>query len=111
MEKKYPNEWTQEQYMRQKIELAKIGVKVLLIDTIANEIDGADTVLYNRHTLKDEPKDTVLVFYCDSGKATHDRLKEYKKRFVDQHCISLKGGRGNWRKYFQILDLDDTNKT
>ena len=102
MENSYPDQWTQEVFMQNKVALEKKGIKVLLIDIINKEIDGAETVLYNRVTLKDEPKDSVFVFYCDSGKATFDRLKEFRERFPDQHCISLKGGRGNWRKYFQL---------
>ena len=104
MNKKFPNEWTQEEFLRNKIQLEKEGVKVLLIDTILNPIERIETMTYNPVLLKEEPKDSVFVFYCDSGKATMDRLKEYKTRFPNHHCISLKGGRGYWRKHFQILD-------
>jgi len=103
MKKDFPNEWTQEEYLRNKIELEKEGVKILLIDTILNPISHTDTVVYNPVLLKGEPEGSVFVFYCDSGKATMDRLNEYKKKFPGQHCLSLKGGRGNWRKYFQLL--------
>jgi len=104
MNKEFPNEWTQEEYLRNKIKLEKEGIKVLLIDTILNPIDYAQTITYNPALLKDEPKGSVFVFYCDSGKATMDRLKEYKAKFPAHHCLSLKGGRGYWRKHFQILD-------
>ncbi|MDF1880801.1 hypothetical protein JHD50_05695 [Sulfurimonas sp. MAG313] len=107
MNKDYPNEWTQEEFLRNKITLEKEGIKVLLIDTILNPIKHTDTMVYNPVLLKEMPKGSVLVFYCDSGKATMDRLQEYKKKFPLHHCLSLKGGRGNWRKYFQLLDEEN----
>jgi len=103
----YPKEWTQKEYMIHKTKLEKEGVKVLLIDTIASSIEKAQTILYNPYELKNEPEGTIFVFYCDSGKATLDRLNEYKNKFPKHHCISLKGGRGYWRKNMMILD--DTN--
>ena len=93
--------------MIHKTKLEKEGVKVLLIDTIASSIEKAQTILYNPYELKNEPEGTIFVFYCDSGKATLDRLNEYKNKFPKHHCISLKGGRGYWRKNMMILD--DTN--
>ncbi len=107
MNKNFPDEWTQEEFLRNKIKLEKEGVKLLLIDTILNPIDHTETVTYNPALLKDEPEGSVFVFYCDSGKATMDRLKEYKEKFPYHHCISLKGGRGYWRKHFQILEEND----
>ena len=109
MPKEFPDEWTQEEYLRNKKKLEKEGVKVLLIDTILNPIDYTDTMTYNPVVLKDEPEGSVFVFYCDSGKATMDRLQEYKSKFPKQHCLSLKGGRGYWRKHFQILDEEQDN--
>lgn len=109
MNKEFPNEWTQEQYLKNKLSLEKEGVKVLLIDTILNPIDHTETMTYNPVLLKDEPKGSVFVFYCDSGKATMDRLQEYKGKFPEHICLSLKGGRGNWRKYFQLLEEDTDN--
>lgn len=102
----YPNEWTQKEYLQNKIKLEKEGVKVVLVDTILSPIEKAKTVVYNPHELKNLPDGSVLVFYCDSGKATLDRLKEYKEKFPKQVCISLKGGRGYWRKNMMILDED-----
>lgn len=107
MKNEFPNEWTQEEFLRNKIKLEKEGIKVLLIDTILNPIKYVETMTYNPVLLKDEPEGSVFVFYCDSGKATVDRLNEYKAKFPQQHCLSLKGGRGNWRKHFQILDEED----
>lgn len=107
MNREFPNEWTQEEFLRNKIKLEKEGVKVLLIDTILTPIEYSDSITYNPVLLKDEPAGSVFVFYCDTGKATMDRLGEYKKKFPQQHCISLKGGRGYWRKHFQILDSED----
>lgn len=100
----YPDEWTQKEFLENKKKLQEDGIKVLLIDTILSPIEKADTTVYNPHELKKEPDGSVFVFYCDSGKATLDRLKEYKKRFPTMHCISLKGGRGYWRKNMMLLD-------
>lgn len=101
---KYPNEWTQKEFLQNKKRLEAEGIKVVLIDTILSPIDGANTVVYNPYELKNEPEGSIFVFYCDSGKATLNRLGEYKKKFPKQHCISLKGGRGYWRINMSILD-------
>ncbi len=98
----YKAEWTQEEFLKNKQTLHTQGVKVLLIDTINNPILGAETVLYNPYVLKGYPEDSVLVFYCDTGKSTKERLGEYQKRFPDKHCVSLRGGRGYWRKTMQV---------
>jgi len=102
----YPKEWTQKEFLQNKIKLEKEGVKVLLIDTILSSIDKADTIVYNPYKMKNYPDGTIFVFYCDSGKATLDRLGEYKEKFPNHVCISLKGGRGYWRKNMMILDKD-----
>lgn len=107
MDNTFPDVWTQEEFLRNKAKLEKEGVKVLLIDTILNPISHTDTVVYNPVELKDEPEGSVFVFYCDTGKATMDRLAEYRRKFPRHHCLSLKGGRGYWRKHFQILDGED----
>jgi len=102
------NEWTQKEFLRNKKALEKEGVEVYLIDTILSPIERADTITYNPYEMKQKPEGSVFVFYCDTGKATLDRLSEYKKRFPQYSCISLKGGRGYWRKHMQILDdVDD----
>jgi len=103
MNEQFPDEWTQEQYLREKERLAKEGVKVLLIDTILSPIEKADTVVYNPFELKNEPEGSVFVFYCDTGKGTKERLAEFRAKFPKQHCISLRGGRGYWRKNMQLL--------
>jgi hypothetical protein len=100
----FPNEWTQKEFLQNKKELEAKGIKVLLIDTILSPIEKADTVLYNPHELKDDPEGSVFVFYCDTGKATLNRLKEYKEKFPKHHCISLRGGRGYWRVNMMVLD-------
>ena len=102
----YPNEWTQKEFLVNKKKLEADGVKVILIDTILSPIEKADTVVYNPHELKQEADGSVFVFYCDSGKATLNRLKEYKEKFPNHNCISLKGGRGYWRKNMMLLDDD-----
>jgi hypothetical protein len=98
----FPDEWTQEEYLSNKIVLEKSGIKVLLIDTILSPIEKANSVVYNPFELKSEPKGSVFVFYCDSGKATLNRLSEYKARFPDHICISLRGGRGYWRRNMTV---------
>jgi len=104
----YPNEWTQKEFLQNKRKLQKEGVDVLLVDTILSPIEKADTITYNPYEMKKYPEGSVFVFYCDTGKATLDRLKEYKEKFPAYHCVSLKGGRGYWRKNMQLLDNDDT---
>lgn len=101
---KYPDEWTQKEFLQNKKRLEAEGIKVVLIDTILSPIDGADTIVYNPYELKNEPEGSIFVFYCDSGKATLNRLDEYKKKFPKQHCISLKGGRGYWRINMSVID-------
>jgi hypothetical protein len=104
----YPNEWTQKEFLQNKRNLEKDGKKVVLIDTILSPIEKADTITYNPYEMKQFPKGSTFVFYCDTGKATLDRLQEYKERFPQYHCVSLKGGRGYWRKNMMLLDEDDT---
>lgn len=96
------NEWTQEEFLRNKQLLEAQGTKVLLIDTILNSIEGAQTTLYSPPLLKNEPEGSVFVFYCDSGKGTNNRLGEFREKFPNHVCISLKGGRGYWRKNLQV---------
>lgn len=98
----FPDEWTQREFLENKKKLEKEGIKVLLIDTILSPIDKADAVTYNPYELQQEPEGSVFVFYCDTGKSTLDRLKEFKTKFPKQHCISLKGGRGYWRKNMMV---------
>lgn len=100
----YPDEWTQKEFLQNKKRLEKEGVAVILVDTILSPIEKADTLTYNPYKMKQYPKGSVFVFYCDTGKATMDRLKEYKEKFSEYHCISLKGGRGYWRKNMMVLD-------
>jgi len=100
----YPKEWSQKEFLQNKQQLAKEGIKVLLIDTILSPIQKADTIIYNPYELAKEPEGSVFVFYCDSGKATLERLNEYQKKFPKHHCISLKGGRGYWRVNMMVLD-------
>jgi len=101
---KFPSEWTQKEFLQNKKRLEAEGVKVLLIDTILSPIENADTVIYNPYELQREPEGSVFVFYCDSGKSTLNRLKEYKNKFPLHHCISLRGGRGYWRVNMTVFD-------
>ena len=98
----FKDEWTQEEFLRAKKELESQGRKVLLVDTIAKPIEGADTVLYNPYELEKLPEGSVLVFYCDTGKETKERLAEFRRRFPDKVCVSLRGGRGYWRKTLRV---------
>ncbi len=98
----FPDEWTQKEYLENKQILEKQGIKVLLIDTILSPIEKADTLVYNPPLLREEPEGSVFVFYCDSGKSTLNRLKEFRAKFPKHHCISLKGGRGYWRVNLNI---------
>ena len=98
----FKDEWSQEEYLRAKKELEAQGRQVLLVDTIARPIEGAETTLYNPYELKGYPKGTVLVFYCDTGKETRERLEEFRRKFPDKVCISLRGGRGYWRKTLRV---------
>ena len=100
----YPNEWTQKEFLENKLKLEKEGVEVILIDTILSPMTKADTVVYNPYELSKYPDGSVFVFCCDSGKATSNRLEEYRDKFPTMHCISLKGGRGYWRKNMQLLE-------
>ena len=100
----FPDEWTQREFLENKKKLEKEGIKVLLIDTILSPIDRADVVTYNPYELQQEAEGSVFVFYCDTGKSTLERLQEFKTKFPKYHCISLKGGRGYWRKNMMVLD-------
>ena len=102
----YPKEWTQKEYLQNKQKLEKESTQVILVDTILSPIEKADTILYNPHEMKNYPDGTIFVFYCDSGKATLDRLTEYREKFPNHVCISLKGGRGYWRKNMMLLEED-----
>lgn len=96
------DEWTQQEYLTHKRALEAQGIKVLLIDTILNPIDGVQTVTYSPPMLRNEPEGSVFVFYCDTGKSSRERLKEFRSRFPNHICISLRGGRGYWRKNLTI---------
>lgn len=97
----FKEEWTQEEFLQAKQELESQGRQVLLVDTIAKPIEGTDTVLYNPYELAKLPAESVLVFYCDTGKETKERLAEFRRRFPDKVCVSLRGGRGYWRKFLK----------
>ena len=106
----YPDEWTQKEFLENKAKLEKEGIRVLLVDTILAPIEKADTITYNPYELKQQPKGSLFVFYCDTGKASLDRLKEYKKKFPDYICLSLKGGRGYWRKNMMLVKDDEEER-
>ena len=106
----YPDEWTQKEFLENKKRLAQEGVEVVLVDTILSPIEKASTVTYNPFALKQYKEGSVFVFYCDTGKASKERLQEYKEKFPEYHCISLKGGRGYWRKNMMLLEENDDSQ-
>ena len=104
------DEWTQQEFLKNKQELEKKDIKVVLIDTILKPIDNIETMVYNPPLMQQFPLNTVFVFYCDTGKTTKERLEYYKKKFSKYKCISLKGGRGYFRPNLQIFDKMDNNE-
>ena len=100
----YPDEWTQKEFLQNKKILENKGVEVVLVDTILAPIEKAQSQTYNPFLLNALKDGSVLVFYCDSGKASLERLGEYKAKFPRHHCVSLKGGRGYWRKNMTLLE-------
>ena len=101
---KYPNEWTQKEFLENKIALEREGVEVVLVDTILSPIQKAKAITYNPYEMNKYKDGTVFVFYCDTGKATLNRLNEYKEKFPNKRCVSLKGWRGYWRVNMTALD-------
>ena len=101
------DEWTQKEFLQNKRELEKKGIKVILIDTILKPIPNVETFVYNPYEMELFPSDTVFVFYCDTGKTTNERLEYYKKKFPKHKCISLRGGRGYFRPNLQLLDKNE----
>lgn len=101
------SEWTQIELFKNKKELEKKGIKVILIDTILKPIDGIETIIYNPYEMNLYPSNTVFVFYCDTGKTTKERISFYQKKFPNYKCISLKGGRAYFRPNYQLLDENE----
>ena len=98
------DEWTQEELFRNKKILDKEGIKVVVIDTILKPLETIETITYNPYEMNNYPKNTVFVFYCDTGKTTKERIGYYKKKFPNYKCVSLKGGRAYFRPNFQLSD-------
>ncbi|RXJ85490.1 hypothetical protein [Arcobacter cloacae] len=98
------DEWTQVELLKNKKLLEKDGIKVIIVDTILKPLDNLETITYNPYEMNLYPKDTVFVFYCDTGKTTKERLSYYKKKFPNYKCISLKGGRAYFRPNFKLLE-------
>ncbi|KLD96113.1 glycoside hydrolase family 18 protein [Aliarcobacter butzleri] len=98
------DEWTQEELFRNKKILEKEGIKVVVIDTILKPLETIETITYNPYEMNNYPKNTVFVFYCDTGKTTKERIGYYKKKFPNYKCVSLKGGRAYFRPNFQLSD-------
>ena len=101
------DEWTQQEFLKNKNELEKNGTKVVLIDTILKPIDNVETMVYNPPLMKQFPQNSVFVFYCDTGKTTKERLEYYKKKFPSHKCISLKGGRAYFRPNLRFYKKDE----
>ncbi|WP_323657841.1 glycoside hydrolase family 18 protein [Aliarcobacter butzleri] len=98
------DEWTQEELFQNKKILEKEGIKVVVIDTILKPLETIETITYNPYEMNNYPKNTVFVFYCDTGKTTKERIGYYKKKFPNYKCVSLKGGRAYFRPNFQLSD-------
>lgn len=98
------DEWTQQELFKYKKDLGKKGIKVVLVDTILKPLNNEKTITYNPYEMKDYPKGTIFVFYCDTGKTTKERLKFYKDKLPDYKCVSLKGGRAYWRPNYQDFE-------
>ncbi len=96
------DEWTQREYLAAKTVLESQGVRVVLVDTILNPIEGEQTLIYNPPVMREYPQGSVFVFYCYSGKGTLSRLAEFRTKFPHYVCISLRGGSGYWRKNYQL---------
>ncbi len=96
------DEITQEAYLEALQASKSSGRTVLLVDTILKSIEGANTVVYNPVELAKLPTGALLVFYCDTGKVTKERIGEYRKKLPMHECVSLRGGRGYWRPYLRI---------
>ena len=96
------DEWTQEEFLKNKKILNNKGIDVVLVDTILKPIKGINSVKYNPFELTKYKEGTVFVFYCDTGKTTKERINFYKKKLLSYKCVSLKGGRGYWRPNLKI---------
>lgn len=103
------DEWTQEELLKYTKELEKDGYKVVLVDTILKPLENIETITYNPYEMELMDEKTVFVFYCDTGKATKERLNFYRKKLPNHKCISLRGGRGYWRPNFKILEEINKN--
>ena len=90
------DQWDQKEFLKNKKELEYKGVGVYLIDTILEPIERTETMKYNPHEISKLKEGSVLVFYCYSGKTTLKRLEEYRKKFPNFSCVSLKGGKSYW---------------
>lgn len=103
------DEWTQEELYKYSLELEKQNIKVVLIDTILKPLENIESITYNPYEMKEFPKGSVFVFYCDTGKTTKERLNYYKQKFPDYHCVSLRGGRGYWRPNYRLQNELESN--
>mgnify|MGYP002776468641 CR=1 FL=1 len=103
------DEWTQQEFLKNKKELEQKGIKVFLIDTILKPIENIETMIYNPPLMEKFPQDSVFVFYCDTGKTTKERISFYEKKFPNYKCISLKGGRAYFRPNYRLLDENEKN--
>ena len=74
------DEWTQKEFLQNKRELEKKGIKVILIDTILKPIDHIETMVYNPFLMQQFPENSVFVFYCDTGKTTKERRRGEKSK-------------------------------
>ncbi|RXJ60235.1 hypothetical protein [Candidatus Marinarcus aquaticus] len=103
------DEWTQEELYKYSLELEKHNIKVVLIDTILKPLENIESITYNPYEMREFPKGSIFVFYCDTGKTTKERLNYYKQKFPEYHCVSLRGGRGYWRPNYRLQNEIESN--
>ena len=103
----HKDEWTQQELYEHIKKCKQNNVQIILIDTILKPLDNIETMVYNPYLMKEFPKGSVFVFYCDTGKSTKERLSYYKSKFPDYKCVSLRGGRGYWRPNFKLEEINE----
>ena len=106
----FKDEWTQQELYKNTVELEKEGKKVVLVDTILKPLENIETTTYNPYSLSKMSCDTILVFYCDTGKMSKERLNFYKSKLPNHTCISLRGGRAYWRPNYSLQEEINKNQ-
>lgn len=98
------DEWTQQELYKFTKQFELDEIKVVLVDTILKPLENIETMTYNPYEMNKMSKDTIFVFYCDTGKMTKERLSFYRKKLPNHRCVSLRGGRAYWRPNYSISE-------